>query len=137
MGYSIPLQTKVDLSDIGTDNSNNPFFAVVRPMNALPFEQKMQFIEKLQGLFKDGVQEGAAVKISSLDLSAMKELKAAIKPLIVSWNLLDFDDRPVSLEDADALDRVPSIVVERINQAVSGRKQSEETKNSSEQSANS
>lgn len=133
MGYKFQIQKRIDLSDLGADNNGNPFFAEVKNMNALPYQEKMEYLQSVSevygGMDIEKVQQGdiSSFKIDAKKLSAVKE---TLRRLIVSWNLVDFDDKPVNIQDQNALDRVPGVVVDRISGALQDAEEAEQVKNS-------
>lgn len=115
MGYKVQSKIRIDLGDLG-DNNGTPFFAEIKNPRMLTFGEKSSFA-KFAKLEND--EEKAA---------AMKDVA---KGFIVAWNLLDLETgSPVSLTTSDALDHVPSEVVEEIFKSFLPKKQSDEIKNS-------
>lgn len=120
MGYKNTAKIRVDLSDLGTDNQENPFFAEIQNPKLLTWPQKMEAAKFAVPKDKVLTPEETA--------EMTKGMKEYVFGFIKSWNLISLvDEQPVKLESPAALDLVPSEVVERI-MAEFG-KQEEEQKN--------
>lgn len=122
MGYKVKTTIDIQLGDLG-DNNGTPFFVRIKNPRMLTFEEKSAFAK--------------LAKLES-DEEKAKAMQEVAKSFIVAWNLLDKDDESlvVNPTDENALERVPSEVVEAIFKAMVPQ-QDDETKNSSEPSGNS
>lgn len=120
MGYKAKTTIRVDLSDLG-DNNGTPFFVEIKNPKMMTFGQKLE-------LGKSALIEDQAKKLDAI--------KGVVGSMITAWNLIDIEtEQPVDVKAENALDRVPSEVVEKIMLSIAPPKQDEATKNSSEQSA--
>jgi hypothetical protein len=116
MGYKQRPTVRIDLVELG-DNNGTPFFVDIKNPKLLTFQERMEF-----------------AKTSRIDdfMEKINSMKDLAKDFIVSWNLLDLStEQPISPTVENALDQVPSEVVEAIMKRMndSSKKEDEEIKN--------
>lgn len=117
MGYNLKLTKRIDLSHLGTDNNGNPFYVEIVNLNAMPYEQKLNYINKMSESFGDiDTKKAQAGDLSGFKITKenIAGLKDAVKLMIKSWNLLDFEGQPAKLDDPDVFDKIPGVVVDEI-----------------------
>jgi hypothetical protein len=139
MGYKVTGRLKIDLSDIGTDNNGNAFFAELQHPKLLTFDQKVELrkfqqIEKKKKTNPDGTVEEIDLTPDEQEENARRILafKDYIQSFLRAWNLLDIDDETKIVPvEGKPFQRVPSEVTEKIFQEFSNAMQqsSDETKN--------
>jgi hypothetical protein len=117
MAYKVNPRLRIDFSDLG-DNNGTPFFVEIKNPKMMSFGEKMAFAKFAPKSVEQGITEE--------QINAMKDIASK---LILSWNLTDeITEQPIEPTTPDALDHVPSDVVERIIKALAPT-QDEETKN--------
>lgn len=150
MGYTKQATKRLSLADLGTDEQGNPFFVDIANPAMLPYGRKMyamkfaklfsgdsrKLLQEVRNTQDETVQDELGQQLmSNMDADSVDQIidgmKDWAKSLILAWNLIDMvTGKPVDLKDADALDRVPGEVVERVVAEVSNKKGAEDTKNS-------
>lgn len=130
MGYKQRPTVRIDLSELG-DNNGTPFFIDIKNPRFLTYGEKMESASIAAESKKDENGKIIMDKATSLKMAAMA------KSYIVAWNLIDKEtEQPVNANDENALDHVPSEVVEAIFNKIGekNKKADEEQKNSLGQS---
>lgn len=130
MGYKLKVRERISLSELGTDLAGNPFYVEIKNPKMMLYDEKMSFIKFAQ------LGKGDA------DEQILKDMKTVIGSFITSWNLISMEDEsPLQIpkQDPEALNKVPSEVIETILRSFGDKvqKEDEETKNSLEQSVKS
>lgn len=119
--YKIKSTITLDFSDLGEDQNNKPFFVEIKNPKFLSYSDKNVKAAIIQPYVKDDILE-----ISKESIKALGTWGASF---IVNWNLLDMDtEHPIDFKQEDALDHIPSEIVERIFAVFN--ETDEETKNS-------
>lgn len=126
MGYKISTKKRIDLSQLGEDSAGNSFFVEIKNAKMMTYDEKMAFVKLAPKKDEEFTPEMAA------------NLKDVASSLVLSWNLISIaDESPVQIpsEDPEALNKVPSEVVEAIMKGLGENigKSDEATKNSSVQ----
>jgi|GEM_PF-4376901 hypothetical protein len=122
MGYNIKYKAptiKKEFPEIG-DNEGTPFFVEFKNPHLLPYGEKVK------------TQTAAGITSGATPDERINQMGSYAQSLITSWNLLDKEtEEPINFNDSNALQKVPSEIVETIiSEMLPSKAKQEEIKNS-------
>lgn len=109
--YKNAKRTKrIDLSEFGTDGAGNTFFAEVKDLNAMTWEEQMEFTS-----LRSTNGENDYIQLADAMIKGMAQY-------VVAWNLIDIEtEQPLNPQQEGAFNRIPAMVASQILKGFVGK----------------